>query len=319
MASMRQVAEFVSRWFVAFVLLAAVVGMVLPAQTEVLAPAVPYLLGLIMFGMGLTLRLSDFTVVGRHPQAFGVGVLAQFVVMPCVGWVLGAGLGLSPELAVGMILVGAAPGGTASNVVVYLAKGDVALSVAMTSASTLLAPLLTPLIVLALAGSTLPVNPGELFVSIVAIVLVPVVLGVLARALVPRAVEASLPVLPCVSVLGIAVVVAAVVGGSAEAVFSSGVLVLLAVVLHNGFGLLLGYGAARLMGLPESARRAISVEVGMQNSGLAASLATTHFTVIAALPAAVFSLWHNVSGAVAASYWARRPIPTEPESADSTA
>ncbi len=319
MASMRQVAEFVSRWFVAFVLLAAVVGMLLPAQTEVLAPAVPYLLGLIMFGMGLTLRLSDFAVVGRHPQAFAAGVLAQFVVMPCVGWVLGAGLGLSPELAVGMILVGAAPGGTASNVVVYLAKGDVALSVAMTSASTLLAPLLTPLIVLALAGSTLPVNPGELFLSIVAIVLVPVVLGVLARAFVPRAVEAALPVLPCVSVVGIAVVVAAVVGGSADAVLSSGLLVLLAVVLHNSFGLLLGYGAARLVGLPESARRAISVEVGMQNSGLAASLATTHFTAVAALPAAVFSLWHNISGALVASYWARRPTGTAAESADSAA
>ena len=189
---------------------------------------------------------------------------------------------------------------------VYLAKGDTALSVAMTSVSTLLAPVLTPLLVLWLAGEYLPVDAGGLFTSIVQIVLVPVLLGLVLRLVVPRVVERVLPALPLVSVVGITAVVVVVVAGSADTITSVGLVVVLAVVLHNGLGLALGYGIARVTGMDVSARRAISIEVGMQNSGLAAGLATVYFSPAAALPAAVFSVWHNVSGSLLAGYWARR-------------
>jgi bile acid:Na+ symporter, BASS family len=268
--------------------------------------AVPYLLMVIMLGMGMTLRVGDFAIVARRPWALLVGVAAQYVVMPGLAWVLTQALDLPAAVAAGVILVGAAPGGTASNVMVYLAKGDTALSVAMTSVSTLLAPLLTPLLVLWLAGQYLPVDAGGLFVSIVQIVVVPVLLGLVLRMLVPRAVEAILPALPLVSVAGIAAVVVVVVAASSETILSVGSLVVVAVVLHNLLGYGVGYAIATSLRMPTAARRAIAIEVGMQNSGLAAGLATVHFTPAAALPAAIFSVWHNVSGSLLASYWARR-------------
>jgi bile acid:Na+ symporter, BASS family len=303
-----RLAGLAARWFALLIVAGGAVGLLLPGPSASLAPAIPWLLGVIMFGMGLTLQPHDFTVVVRHPQAVLVGVVAQFLVMPLVGWGVGTALGLSAALLVGMVLVGASPGGTASNVIVYLAKGDVALSVAMTTISTLLAPVLTPLLVLWLAGSTLPVDAGGLFVSIVQIVLLPVIGGLVVRLLAGTQVQRLLPVLPLVSTTGIVVVVAAVVGANVDAVRSTGLLLLLAVVLHNGLGLLLGYLGAKAVGLDESRRRAISVEVGMQNSGLSASLATVHFAPLAALPAAIFSIWHNLSGATLASIWARRPV-----------
>ena len=314
MRALTRVADLVGRWFALFVVLGLVVGLAAPDTTASAAPRVPLLLGVIMFGMGLTLSAQDFAVVLRRPAAVLTGVAAQYAVMPLLGWGVGHALGLSPELVLGMVLVGASPGGTASNVIVYLARGNVALSVAMTTISTLLAPLLTPLLILWLAGSLLPVDPGALFTSIVQVVLLPVVGGALVRALLPGPVRAVLPLLPLVSVLGIVVVVAAVVGANADAVRSTGLLVLLAVVLHNGLGLALGHAIGRFTGLDESARRAVSIEVGMQNSGLAASLATVHFTPVSALPAALFSVWHNLSGSALASVWSRRTA-TDPEPA----
>ncbi|MFF8767766.1 bile acid:sodium symporter family protein [Nocardiopsis dassonvillei] len=316
MSVLTRVADFVGRWFALLVLAGGVVGLAAPGQAALLAPYISLLLGVIMFGMGLTMRPVDFAIVARHPKAVILGVLAQYTVMPLLGWGIAHVLNLPPLLVVGMILVGSAPGGTASNVIVYLARGDVALSVAMTSISTLLAPVLTPLLVLALAGSTLPVAAGDLFVSILQVVLVPVLAGLLLRMAARRFVERVLPVLPLVSVLGIVVVVAAVVGANADAVLSSGLLVALAVVLHNSLGLTLGYLVGVVTKLPETARRAVSVEVGMQNSGLAAALATAHFAPLAALPGALFSVWHNISGALVATYWARRPpaeVPAESE------
>lgn len=305
---LRKLADFVGRWFALLVVLGGVVGLLIPDKAAVLTDYVPLLLGLIMFGMGLTLRVADFALVLRRPRAVLLGLLAQFLVMPLAAWGVSWALGLSGMLLVGMVLVGSAPGGTASNVIVYLGRGDVALSVTLTSVATLLAPLLTPLLVLWLAGSDLPVGFWALFESIVQIVLVPIVAGVLVRAFAARIVERVLPYLPLVSVTGIVLVVAAVVGANADVVVTSGFLLVAAVILHNGIGLLLGYLAGKAAGLDESARRAISVEVGMQNSGLAASLATAHFAPLTALPAALFSVWHNISGSLMATYWARRPV-----------
>ncbi len=304
--SLKAVSSFVGRWFAVIVVVAGAIALIVPDAFAGGTVAIPYLLMVIMLGMGMTLRVSDFAIVARRPWALLIGVAAQYVVMPGLAWLLTQALDLPAAVAAGIILVGAAPGGTASNVMVYLAKGDTALSVAMTSVSTLLAPLLTPLLVLWLAGEYLPVDAGGLFVSIVQIVVVPVLLGLLLRAFLPRAVEAVLPALPLASVAGITAVVVVVVAASSETILSVGLLVVVAVVVHNLLGYGVGYAIARSFGMSTGARRAIAIEVGMQNSGLAAGLATVHFSPAAALPAAIFSVWHNVSGSLLASYWARR-------------
>lgn len=291
--------------FPLLILAGGALALFFPAPFTGLAAFINPALMLIMFGMGLTLTLPDFALVVRQPLPVLLGVVAQYVIMPLVGLGVSLLLQLPPALAAGVILVGCAPGGTASNVVTYLAKGNVALSVTMTSVSTLLAPVFTPLLTLWLAGQYMPVDAGAMALSIVQIVLIPVVLGLAARMLIPGLVDRVMPALPWVSVLAITFVVIAVVAGSAEAIFSAGLLILLAVVLHNAGGYLLGYGAAKLFRLPVPSRRTMAIEVGMQNSGLAAGLAKTYFAPEAALPGAVFSVWHNVSGALVAAFWRR--------------
>jgi bile acid:Na+ symporter, BASS family len=294
-------------WFPLVVLAAGAVAIAVPQVFLPLGAWINVLLGIIMLGMGLTLQPVDFSVIAKKPKAFAVGIAAQYIIMPLTAIGLATAFQLPPELLVGVVLVGSAPGGTSSNVMVYLAKGDTALSVAMTTASTLLAPVLTPLLVLWLAGSYLPVDAWALFQSIIFIVLLPVIAGVVLRMLLPKVVRAVLPWLPLVSVVGITLVVLAVVAGSAATILSVGLLVALVVILHNGVGYGLGFLAAKSVGLDTSAQRAVAIEVGMQNSGLAAGLAKTHFSPEAALPAAIFSVWHNVSGALLASFWSRRP------------
>lgn len=312
MPQLKTVSEFTGKWFALIVVAAGALALITPDTFSGGTPAVPWLLSIIMLGMGMTLRLSDFAVVARRPWALLLGVAAQFIAMPLLGLGIANALGLSAALTAGMVLVGSAPGGTASNVMVYLAKGDTALSVAMTSVSTLLAPILTPLLVLWLAGEYLPVDAGGLFVSILQIVLVPVVLGVVLRLLFPAIIDRMLDALPLISVAGITAVVVLVVAASAPTLLSIGALIVVAVVLHNSLGLAVGYGIGKACGLDVASRRAISIEVGMQNSGLAAALASVHFSPAAALPAAIFSVWHNVSGSLLASYWSRRSIEPRP-------
>ena len=292
--------------FPILILAGGAVALAAPAAFTGLAPMITPLLGIIMFGMGLTLTPPDFAIIAKRPVPVVIGVVAQYVIMPFLGWLIAAALGLPPALAAGVILVGCCPGGTASNVVSYLAKGDVALSVAMTTVSTLLAPLLTPVLALWLAGQYMPVDAGSMAWSIVQIVLLPVLLGLVIRFFLPKLVNKALPALPWISVIAITLVVVAVVAGSAKAIFAAGLLVLVAVILHNGLGYALGYAAARLFRLPIPSRRTTAIEVGMQNSGLAAGLARQYLTPEAALPGAIFSVWHNVSGALMAAYWRRR-------------
>lgn len=260
-----------------------------------------WLLGLIMFGMGLTLKPRDFALVVKRPLPVLVGVVAQFVIMPLTALLVVWILGLPSAIAAGVILVGCAPGGTASNVVSYLARGDLALSVAMTSVSTLLAPLLTPILTLWLAGQYMPLDGGSMAMSIVQVVLVPVVAGLVFRFLLPSVTGRILPAMPWVSVVAIAAVVAIVVSGNRDNLVEAGLLVLVAVVLHNTLGLVLGYGAGKVTGQPVPVRRTMSIEVGMQNSGLAAGLAAQHMEPMSALPGAIFSVWHNLSGAIVAA------------------
>lgn len=308
-----------SRWSATLtpviVLMAGALALLTPSTFIPMAPAVPWLLALIMLGMGMTLKGADFAIVARKPWALLIGTVAHYVIMPGVAWLLTIVLHLEPMLAIGVILVGCCPSGTASNVMNYLAKGDVALSVAMATVSTLLAPILTPLLVLLVGGHYLPVDAGGLLVSILQVVLAPIFVGLLLRRLFPRFVVRITPVLPLVSVLGIALVVLAVVSGAASSIMAVAGVVLLAVVLHNLAGYLLGYGAARVAGLDAASRRTVAFEVGMQNSGLAVTLAAQHFNPVAALPGAMFSVWHNVSGSLLAAYWSRRPT-TPPSAAD---
>ncbi|MFE6404088.1 bile acid:sodium symporter family protein [Streptomyces alboflavus] len=292
--------------FPVLVLAAGAVGLATPGTFGGWKESVPYLLGVVMFCMGLTMTPQDFQGVARRPWAVALGLVAHYVIMPGLGWLIAHALDLSPQLAAGVILVGCAPSGTASNVVTYLARGDVALSVSVATVSTVLAPLVTPPLTLLLAGEYLPVDAGSMVTDILKTVLLPVVGGLAVRLLFGRYVDRVLGALPWLSAVTIAVIVAVVVAGSAATIKSAAALVLVAVVLHNGLGLALGYGAGKLARLGPPASRAMAFEVGMQNSGLAASLATAHFSPLAALPAAVFSVWHNVSGAVVAAWMAHR-------------
>ncbi|GAB3940044.1 bile acid:sodium symporter family protein [Corynebacterium tapiri] len=287
--------------FPLLVILGGLIGYALPDVTSQGAPWVNPLLGVIMFGMGLTLKLADFRLVFVRPLPVIIGVIAQFTIMPLVAVVVVWLLQLPPEVAAGVILVGCAPGGTSSNVVSYLARGDVALSVTMTSVSTLLAPIMTPILVAWLAGQYMPVEAGPMALSIVQVVLIPVLAGLVVSTFLPKAVDVISPILPWVSVLAISLIVAIVVGGSRDRILEAGFIVLAAVALHNLLGYVLGYSVGAVMRQAVPIRRTMAVEVGMQNSGLAAGLAATYMTPLAALPAAVFSVWHNLSGAVLAA------------------
>ena len=259
-----------------------------------------------MFGMGMTLSVDDFKEVLKQPKKVAIGVLAQFTIMPLIAFGLAVGFKLPPEVAAGVILVGCCPGGTSSNVMTFLAKGNVALSVAITSCTTLLAPFVTPALILLLASKWLPVSAGAMFLSVVKIVLIPIILGLIAKMLFRKQVEHSVKAMPLVSVIAIVAIVAAVVSGSQQKIAETGLLILLVVILHNSLGYLLGYGVARLLKLDYADRKAIAIEVGMQNSGLGAALAAAHFSPLAAVPSAIFSVWHNISGSLLATYWSKK-------------
>lgn len=311
MKAIASLSAFVGKTFALWVILFAVLGFVLPDTFKQLTPYIVTLLGIIMFGMGLTLSLDDFKEVARRPVDVGIGVAAQFIIMPLIAVILTMIIPMSPEVAAGVILVGCCPGGTSSNVMTYLSKGDVALSVACTSVTTLAAPIVTPFLVWLFASQFLPVDAMAMFISIVKVILVPLALGFLLQKLLPGVVKAAVPALPLVSVIGIVLIVAAVVGASKAAIASSGLMIFAVVVLHNGIGYLLGYMAARATGLSVAKRKAIAIEVGMQNSGLGAALANAHFSPVAAVPSAIFSVWHNISGALIANYFAQ--VPNEDE------
>ncbi len=299
------VSGFVGRTFAFWVLAFSVAAYFAPAVFKPAAPYIVWLLGLVMFGMGLTIAPADFVEVARRPREVALGVLAQYTVMPFVAFALARMVAMPPEIAAGVILVGCCPGGTASNVMTYLAKGDVALSVSLTTVSTLLAPLATPFLVWLFASQYLPVDAAAMLLSIAKVVVLPLALGAAVKTWLPRLTERLVPALPLVSVAGIVVIIAAIIAVNQAKLAQSGLLVIAVVAAHNGFGLLLGYGAGRVSGMGESQRRTLAIEVGMQNSGLGAALAQAHFSPVAAVPSAVFSVWHNISGSALAA-WFRR-------------
>jgi BASS family bile acid:Na+ symporter len=308
MAAFLRFTQFIQKTFALWVIVFAALALWQPEFFVWLKAYIPWILGIIMLGMGMTMTVDDFKGVLQSPKAVLIGVVAQFVVMPGLAFILCKLFNLPPEIAVGVILVGCCPGGTASNVITYMAKGNVALSVACTSVSTLLAPVLTPAIFYLLASQWLKIDAASMFISILQVVLLPIVVGLILRTWLKRQVESYIQVMPLVSVIAIVAIVAAIIGGSKAAILQSGLLILAVVILHNGLGYLLGFTAARFFKLPYADSKAIAVEVGMQNSGLGVALAAVHFAAspITAVPSAIFSLWHNISGPALATYWASR-------------
>ncbi|HAY93629.1 bile acid:sodium symporter family protein [Shewanella sp.] len=272
--------------------------------TELKSAIVP-LLVIIMLSMGLTLDLQDFANAFKQKRAVLAGLVLQFSVMPLSALLISLLLGLDRELTIGMVLVGSVAGGTASNVVCYLAKGDVALSITMTALSTLAGVVLTPLIIKLLIGEMIDIPFTDMLLSLVKIVLIPVSVGVIINHFFKSLVAKVAPALPLISILAIVMAITIIVALNANQFDKVGPIILLAVFLHNGLGLALGYFCCRLLGFNHTVCKTISIEVGLQNSGLATALCIKFFSPISAIPSAIFSIWHNLSGAMLAGYWAR--------------
>lgn len=305
---MRDICDFITKWMGLLVLAVATLSFLIPSsflwiETKAISP----LLGVIMFGMGMTISPHDFKIVLSRPKDILIGCLTQFTVMPLLAWVLTQAFALPKELAIGVILVGCCPGGTASNVITFLAKGDMALSVGMTATSTLLAPLLTPFLVWLIAGTMVNVDTIGMLQSIVYVVIAPIVLGLLWQWRLPELTKKITPYLPAFSSLAIMLTVGIVVSHNADRLMLGGMVVIIVVILHNLLGLLTGFVIGKLLQLSHPKSVALSIEVGMQNSGLASSLAVLHFAAypMATIPGAIFSVWHNISGALAARYFAK--------------
>ncbi len=305
---LRKVSELFGRYMAAIVVVVTVLALFVPQsslwiQTSWINP----LLMIIMFGMGLTLDPKDFALVFTRPKYILLGCLAQFTIMPALAYGLSLAFALDVGMMAGVILVGTCPGGTSSNVITYLSRGDVALSVGMTSVNTLLAPFLTPAITYLLLQTTISVDVVAMFMSIVQVVIIPIVLGFVINKLFMKFTRALVDVLPAVSVTAICMIVACVVSHNAGRILATGWLVFAVVFLHNMLGYLCGFVLGKILGLDVAQVKALSVEVGMQNSGLATSLAGSTFPdlAMATVPGAIFSVWHNISGALLASVYRR--------------
>lgn len=277
----------------------------LPAWLVPLQPAILPLLAVVMFGMGLTLTPAHFIAVWRRPRLIGLGMLLQYGLMPLIAWGIGLLLDLPLAIIAGLVLVGSCPGGTASNVICYLARGDVALSITLTSVSTLLAVALTPLLTWLYIGQRVPVPVMGMLLDILTIIILPVLAGLLVRRWLPfgsRRIEAVFVPLSMVAVI---LIVGIIVALSRDQLAQMAWFIALAVLLHNSLGLAAGYALARLGGHAPAIARTLAIEVGMQNSGLGVALALKYFGPASALPGALFSIWHNISGALLAGWWSR--------------
>ena len=305
---MKNLSNFIGKYMAWIVLVIAALALFLPETCLWVQTAwINYLLMIVMFGMGLTMKLSDFAIVFREPKDVIIGCAAQFLIMPFLAFALSKVFGLSDELLVGVILVGTCPGGTSSNVITYLSKGDTALSVGMTSVNTLLAPLLTPALTYLYLRTSVSVDVKSMFLSIIQVVIIPIGLGLLINKLFGSCTQRIVDLLPAVSVTAVCLIVAAVVSHNSEKIQSAGLIIFALVILHNLLGYLCGFliGVLFKMDLPR--KKAVAIEIGMQNSGLATSLAGSAFPnlAMATVPGAIFSVWHNISGAILAGIFNR--------------
>lgn len=308
MKVMEKISDFLGKFMAVIVLAVAAAALFVPKTCLWIQTGwVNYLLMIVMFGMGLTLKLEDFKLVFTRPKDIIIGCAAQFMIMPLLAFALGKAFALDAALLAGVVLVGTCPGGTSSNVITYLSKGDVALSVGMTSVNTLLAPILTPAITYLLLRTTVTVDPVSMFISIIKVVIIPIALGFIINKLFGKVTQKLVKILPAISVIAICMIVASVVSHNAEKILSTGLVVFAVVILHNVLGYTCGFGLGKLLRLAPEKTKALSVEIGMQNSGLATSLAGTAFPdlAMATVPGAIFSVWHNISGAILANIYNR--------------
>lgn len=305
---MKAVSNIIGKYMAVIVLAITALALFIPNScTWIKTEWINYLLMIVMFGMGLTMKPSDFGIVFSRPKDILTGCLAQFLIMPALAFGLGKAFGLRDAMLVGVILVGTCPGGTSSNVITFLSKGDVALSVGMTSVNTLLAPLLTPGLTYLFLRTSVNVDMKAMFISIIQVVIIPIGLGLIINKLLGKYNEKAKDILPCVSVTAICLIVAAVVSHNSEKILSTGVVIFAVVILHNLLGYGCGYLIGILLGMDLPRKKAVAVEIGMQNSGLATSLAGSAFPdmAMATVPGAIFSVWHNISGALLAAVFLR--------------
>ena len=305
---LRRISDALGRYMAVIVVVVTFLALLFPQSSLWIETGwINPLLMLVMFGMGLTLDFKDFAMVFSHPQYIFLGCLAQFTIMPALAYGLSIAFSLDAALMAGVVLVGTCPGGTSSNVITYLSRGDVALSVGMTSVNTFLAPLMTPAITYLLLQTTVNVDMVAMFLSILQVVILPIMLGFVINKLFAQVTRSLVDVLPAVSVTAICLIVACVVSHNAERILETGGLVFVVVVLHNMLGYICGFLLGKILRLDVPRIKALSVEVGMQNSGLATSLAGSSFSglAMATVPGAIFSVWHNISGALLASVYRR--------------
>ena len=297
--------KFMTNMMAVWVILLTVIALIYPNLFIWIAPYITILLGVIMFTMGLTLSIDDFKEIFKQPIKVIVLALAQYLVMPIIAVSLVFLFNLPPEIAIGVILVGSSPGGTSSNVMTFLAKGNVALSVAATIVTTLLAPIVTPSLTLLFASTWLDISFSAMMVSILQVVLIPVLLGLGVGSLFRKQVDRVVDVLPMISMTGILGVMTAVTASNVDNILTSGLIILLVVILHNLLGYATGFLLGKIFKFNLADTKTISIEVGMQNSGLATALAVQHFEPVTALPGALFSVWHSLSGAVLANVFGK--------------
>ena len=301
-----KISEFFGKYMALIVLAVAALALFVPQSSLWIDTSwVNYLLMVVMFGMGLTMKPKDFALIIKRPKDILIGCAAQFIIMPALAFGLSKLFQLDPALTAGVVLVGTCPGGTSSNVMTYLSKGDVALSVGMTSVNTLLAPLLTPAITWLLLQTTVKVDVWSMFWSIIQVIIIPIALGFVINRFFGKVTQKAVAVLPMISTIAICLIIATVVSHNAGKIYTSGVLVMVVVVLHNLLGYTCGFGLGKLLRLTPEKVKALSIEIGMQNSGLATSLAGTAFSdlAMATVPGALFSVWHNISGAILAAFY----------------
>lgn len=308
MRLLEKISNYAGKYMAIIVLAVAALALIVPSSTSwIKTSSILPLLMIIMFGMGLTVTPKDFAIVFKRPKDVIIGCLAQFLVMPILAFTLGKLFALETGLLVGVILVGTCPGGTSSNVMTYLSKGDVALSVGMTCVSTILAPVLTPLITYLLLRSTVEIDLIQMFLSIVKVVLLPIGLGMVINHFFSKTTQKAVKVLPLVSVTAIVAIVGSVVSANSQKILTTGAIVFVVVILHNCLGYLVGYIIGSVLNMKVAKRKAVAIEVGMQNSGLATGLAGASFPslAMATVPGAIFSVWHNISGAVIANVFSQ--------------
>lgn len=304
LAQIGKISGFLSQHIAELIIITSVIAFYSPKEFLWIPPYTAMLLGTAMFGMGLTIKREDFQIVFSRPKEVFSGCLMQYTVMPLVAYFLAVVMNLDKDIALGVILVGCCPGGTSSNVIAYIAKGDVPLSVGMTIASTLVAPIATPFLVYLLAGAWVEVSFMAMVMSVVKVVLVPVLAGIAINSMFPETVKKLVNIMPAISVIAIVLIVDGIVAANAAKIMGCALVVMAAVVLHNGLGIVIGQMLAKAMKVSYDKQTSIAIEVGTQNSGLGLVLATANFAAnpLATLPGAIFSVWNLIAGSLYASF-----------------